>query len=591
MSRIIFVSLCILLLTVFINSNALVPIPDKYFTQKELKQLKNADILKKRADTVLSNVRLKKGTDKKTNNSFANNGGELSSNELNSYRKAFAYRKKANATYYSIYNRKLKDIRKETDIDADKERVVEGLVKEAKKYNNAANQLRNQINDAISLTESLKLRKEALSREQIAIKKVKQAITIILKTKDNYEALQVAKNKVQPSGNNAVINESLLRNILLSLDKSKMGDDMLSRYRKLINSDTAGAEAMRMVISQYRNESQTNKAKSSEKLITYNNNSDNSQSKTNTSSSQVKATKEQFSSNENNSPDADLNYHVQLSARENKIPKNKYDVFFPENENINVKKEDSLYKYIVRSFNSYKRAFKYKMSMDFEDGFITAYKDDRPIDIIEAISITDPEYYSQLMKGYSPVFDRDTIFFKVQIIATENVLSRKQISSIYDGKKEVDVIHQEGVYRYSIGQCPTYEAAKSLSDNIPVDDAFVVAYKGRKKLPIDKAREAVPNSSVTIKPLSEAASGNPVYRIQIAVFEDPLNDRNAQQLLCVNSVIYKKQTNKNYVYLVGSYESFKSALKKQKQMCALGTNIVQTKSGEIRNSNITKKIQ
>jgi hypothetical protein len=81
-----------------------------------------------------------------------------------------------------------------------------------------------------------------------------------------------------------------------------------------------------------------------------------------------------------------------------------------------------------------------------------------------------------------------TIIFKVQIAAHTTTISNDELKLIYQGKFNIDMIYEDGWYKYSIGAFKDdYIQAQNLLRNAKVGKAFVVAYQNGKKLKIKEA--------------------------------------------------------------------------------------------------------
>ena len=83
----------------------------------------------------------------------------------------------------------------------------------------------------------------------------------------------------------------------------------------------------------------------------------------------------------------------------------------------------------------------------------------------------------------------EEITFKVQIAAHTVPLTEEYLRTIYKGTMKIDMIYEEGWYKYSIGRYKTFDEANTTLTSCNVRKAFIVAYQGRKKLTIKEAVE------------------------------------------------------------------------------------------------------
>jgi len=74
------------------------------------------------------------------------------------------------------------------------------------------------------------------------------------------------------------------------------------------------------------------------------------------------------------------------------------------------------------------------------------------------------------------------IIFKVQIAAHTDALSEEYLAKIYKGDIKIDLINEEGWYKYSIGRYLNFDEADATLRECKIDKAFIVAYQEGKKI-------------------------------------------------------------------------------------------------------------
>jgi hypothetical protein len=79
------------------------------------------------------------------------------------------------------------------------------------------------------------------------------------------------------------------------------------------------------------------------------------------------------------------------------------------------------------------------------------------------------------------------IIFKVQIAAHTIPLSENYLKTLYPGTHKIDMIYEDGWYKYSIGAYSSFQQASELMRETNVPRAFVVAYQAGKKIKIKEA--------------------------------------------------------------------------------------------------------
>ena len=81
-----------------------------------------------------------------------------------------------------------------------------------------------------------------------------------------------------------------------------------------------------------------------------------------------------------------------------------------------------------------------------------------------------------------PLSTQDSIKFRVQIAACRVPLDVKSLKAKYPGNREIFMYMEEGWYKYAIGAFNSYFEAKRILKQCGVNDAFIAAYSGTKKL-------------------------------------------------------------------------------------------------------------
>ena len=88
------------------------------------------------------------------------------------------------------------------------------------------------------------------------------------------------------------------------------------------------------------------------------------------------------------------------------------------------------------------------------------------------------------------------VVYKVQIWASRRPAHEKKLKRKYKGPLKISAFQEDRWYKYSIGEFATYTEAKQCLINCDVDDAFIIAYIGNRKVYITVAKEATNEKSV-----------------------------------------------------------------------------------------------
>ncbi|MHC1706300.1 MAG: N-acetylmuramoyl-L-alanine amidase [Bacteroidales bacterium] len=84
----------------------------------------------------------------------------------------------------------------------------------------------------------------------------------------------------------------------------------------------------------------------------------------------------------------------------------------------------------------------------------------------------------------------EKVVFKVQIISSPKKLPDR--SSLFKGCKDISMYSQKGIYKYTVGECPTLDEALKLQSEMQkkgFKDAFVVAFYKGERIPVEEARK------------------------------------------------------------------------------------------------------
>lgn len=112
--------------------------------------------------------------------------------------------------------------------------------------------------------------------------------------------------------------------------------------------------------------------------------------------------------------------------------------------------------------------------------------------------------------------------FRVQIVACRVQLDDNTLRGIYSGPLSVIELHEDGWYKYAIGEFTTYKQARQLRDKSTIPGVFVIAYLNGKRV---KITPAIAYKRFSAK--SAPSSLNPElikYRIQIVSSKNTLSD-------------------------------------------------------------------
>lgn len=116
----------------------------------------------------------------------------------------------------------------------------------------------------------------------------------------------------------------------------------------------------------------------------------------------------------------------------------------------------------------------------------------------------------------------EELIFRIQVAANRSKLSQRALQSIYYGNKKIDMIMEDGWFKYSIGDFQDYRSADKFRSQCGVDNAFIVAYRKGTRFLTPYEAEATTASAPTEYAVSPDAEGL-LFRVQVAASRIRLN--------------------------------------------------------------------
>jgi hypothetical protein len=190
-------------------------------------------------------------------------------------------------------------------------------------------------------------------------------------------------------------------------------------------------------------------------------------------------------------------FRVQLGAYRRPLSKN----VFPEvSDLIEIKTDDSLYKYMTGTYKTIDGAAKHKANMlmkGYEGAFITAYKDGNriPLKNAGATVINKGEDITEI-SDHTPIsgVTKKLVVYKVQVGAFKNNMPAQQAKF---EKIKITKENSKGFNKYLTGDFSDYASAlkykNELLNSNTVAEAFVIAYFNGQIISLQEAAELLKN--------------------------------------------------------------------------------------------------
>jgi hypothetical protein len=174
-----------------------------------------------------------------------------------------------------------------------------------------------------------------------------------------------------------------------------------------------------------------------------------------------------------------------------------------------------------------------------------------------------------------PVEESERHFvFRVQIAASKVPLTNHELESIYTGSKQIYKNHGDGWYRYSVGNCPTYQHAMRLKKYLQLPGVFEVLYKGDKRINAFKYKDQYDlcrpiHITDQLKERKELH-----YKIQIAASRQKLSRELLRKIYCGEQKVFLSYEEGWYKYSIGTYDTQEKAREAKDSLCVPGAFIV-----------------
>jgi hypothetical protein len=157
-------------------------------------------------------------------------------------------------------------------------------------------------------------------------------------------------------------------------------------------------------------------------------------------------------------------------------------------------------------------------------------------------------------KGNGNPDENDGIIYRVQLGAFKNKINRSAFSELPDA---IELKTEDGLYKYLTGSYKNIDDAmkqKKVVGRLGFNDAFVVAYKNGKRIPIEKTTQTQGNNT----PVNGNEKGV-TFRVQVGVFskEPPADVK--EKFSKIKDLTSEPTGNGQTRYFSGTFSDYKSA--------------------------------
>ncbi len=241
--------------------------------------------------------------------------------------------------------------------------------------------------------------------------------------------------------------------------------------------------------------------------------------------------------------DESIIYRVQLAANRAQLTQRALQSIYYGNKQVEMILEEGWFKYSIGDFPDYKSADKFRSQCGVDNAFIVAYRKGTRF-----ITPSQAEATATLPSEYAVSPDTEGLLFRVQVAASRIRLNKEQLASIYGGPYAVELVEEEGWYKYQVLGVRLFSDAIRIIRDVKVKGSFVAAYDNSSKIDLLSAVERSRKLEKEIQTFGRSGKVKDVeFHVQVAASKVPLR---ADELIR----IYKGSYKTTLIYEEGWYK-------------------------------------
>ena len=176
--------------------------------------------------------------------------------------------------------------------------------------------------------------------------------------------------------------------------------------------------------------------------------------------------------------------------------------------------------------------------------------------IAEQIEQAQTEYLDVTEKDYIAETKTEVVVFKIQITADKKGLSQSVLRKVYNGKKDISMIDENGWKKYLIGDFNTYSEADEFRKGLGVSDAFVAKYQDNRKVDVSAQKKVAEQDTEAY--VEKILSGI-IFKVQIAASINKLTEEILKKIYSGDERVNHKIEEGWNKYSIGKCKSYKEA--------------------------------
>ena len=210
--------------------------------------------------------------------------------------------------------------------------------------------------------------------------------------------------------------------------------------------------------------------------------------------------------------DEEVIYRVQISANRTELTQRALSRIYYGNKNVEMVNENGWFKYSVGDFYTYEEASKFRKQSGIDNAFVVAYRKGA---LLKPLAEPAGEKTSQVSQVQS-IRMPSGLVFRIQVAATRVPLNKDQLAGIYNGRYPVEVVTEEGWYKYQFMGVRLYSDATTLIRDVASRGAFIVAYEDGVKQNMASAVNKIRELEQAVKTSGRAQLREVEFHVQLA---------------------------------------------------------------------------
>ncbi len=149
--------------------------------------------------------------------------------------------------------------------------------------------------------------------------------------------------------------------------------------------------------------------------------------------------------------------------------------------------EHGWYKYSIGSFDTYASARDICDQINVPGAFVVAFLNGKKINVSKALVSSNADEYSSSSSVQNTSQATHDLVFRIQIAASESNIDDNELKKIYNGSENIEVVEEDGWYKYTINCGSSYKLASKLLNDLAIPGAFITVYHFGQKISIKDA--------------------------------------------------------------------------------------------------------